>query len=68
MSGGVRYFRRRFVFEAMDLHDDKTGVLETYPTQSIIHYACSDAIFRGLILLPVATLIDEKISLRVRMA
>ena len=61
LSKGGRYFRRSFVFElAMDLYDYKTGVLETNVTHPFIHYACSEAIFRCLSMLPVATVIDQK--------
>ena len=51
------------MFEAMDLYDYKTGILETNATHPFIHYACSEAIFRCLSMLPVSTVIDQKIAL-----
>ena len=57
-----------FAFEAIDLYDYKTGCLETTTTSPYIHCACSDAIFRCLIMLPVATVVDKKNVLHFRTA
>ena len=63
---GGGYFKRTFAFEAIDLYNYKTGCLETTTTSPYIHCACSDAIYRCLVMLPVATVVDKKIRLRFR--